>query len=139
MNPDKLLGLTILEALEKIKTITPVVEYSKIEDEEFINANELGFYLQSSGEGVVSSFRMFLEPHDGYFPIASEYQGDFKGIETLMELERYLGAPLQDIRSVAIPGVPPTLPGKLFIYKDKKVFAHYYPGKNNICFLHIEL
>ena len=67
MNLNNYFNKHILEVLQDFKKIYPIVEFSHIEDDEFLKVPEEGFYLQASnGSNLISSYRIYIHPIDGY-------------------------------------------------------------------------
>lgn len=132
------LGVNLEDEFRKLKSKEPVIEYIKIEEDEFVKLPEKGFYLHSSdGSGIVTGLRVFFEACDGYAPASNELRGKYANIKTFDDLERFLGPCKKEIRVFEIPGTKPTLPGKLYRDNDIKVTGYSADGRN-IAYLHIK-
>lgn len=131
MNLNDFIGKNIMSAMEAIKLLTPIVEYSKIEDDEFVKAPELGFYIQSkNGSGFVSGYRIYIEGCKPYYPINNQLMGEYKNIKYLADLVDRFGNPVKNIPSIKIPGIDKTLPGKKFINGNMSILAHYHDDQS---------
>ncbi len=138
MDPIKQLGASILDILTQVRENGGVVDYSKIETDEFLKFPEDGFYLHAkNGAGNVSDCRIYFESIDNYFPAKLSTRGEFSDLSTLEDFVSKLGAPMREIKSVRIPGAEPTLPGKAFQYGDKKIVAYTADGVS-VSYIHIK-
>lgn len=133
------LGQPISDALESVKKLTGIVEYSKVEGDEFVKAPEMGFYLQSKdGVGVVSAYRIYMDSCDPYFSAPDEVKGEFQGCDDVFDVEKILGQPVRNIPSVKIPGGNNTLRGKMYSWRNFRVMAHFDDG-DNLVYLHFKM
>lgn len=138
MDLSKFIGKPIMYALEKIKLMSHIVEYSKVEGDEFVKAPELGFYLQSKdGTGIVSAYRIYLELSPPYYPASEKIKGNYSTLVTVGDAINFFGQPIKDIPSIKIPGGGVTLPGKKFIYKNINIFVHYKKD-NSLSYIHVK-
>lgn len=113
MNPTGFIGKNIILVLSELREVEEVLDYSKTEGDEFLQLKERGFYLHSKdGSGKIFDCRIFFKNKEGYFPAAESSRGSFAGIESFDDLNNLLGCSESEIRSVKIPGRPPTLQGK---------------------------
>src|SRR5690606_20320860 len=123
--------------LENIKSISPVVEYSKVGDDEFVKVPELGCYVQSKGgAGISSAYRIYYEHSHPYFPASEDMKGDYSKLKKIDDAERLFGKSIKDIPSIKIPGGDRTLPGKKFIDKNLNILAHYNQDET-ISYIHV--
>ncbi|QPG04612.1 hypothetical protein IT774_10235 [Salinimonas marina] len=133
------LGVNIMAALGKLKNKIAMLEYVKIDSDEFLKAPESGFYLQSKdSSGVISGCRIFIKEDEPYLPASENLKGEYKNFRTLNDLEKKYGPAIKDIPSVKIPGVKPTLPGKKFEDGDVAILAHYSADKE-LVFIHLKM
>lgn len=132
-------GKSIMSVLEQIKLMSPVVEYSKIESDEFVKAPELGFYLHApDGDGVVAAYRIFFSKYDEYFPADNKIKSEYKNFKSTSDFSAAYGNPLKTIRSIKIPGREPTLPGEMYKSESRTMFVYHYPNDNEIIYVHVE-
>ena len=135
----KYLGTNILNTLSLLRGNADIVNYSKIEGDEFLQAPESGYYLQSKNEtGVISNIRIFFEEHDGFFPSKYKLRGKYLLVKNFDDLNMLLGQPTKDIKPINIPGSTPTLAGKQYI-DDTHIVSGYSKNGKNITFLHIKI
>ena len=125
MDLDQFLGKKIASALDFIKNKFDYVEYSKHEREEYINVMESGFFLYAKDEGVIRSFRVYLVAVEGFSSSPEDLRLTYSSIKSLDDVVFLFGAPNANIRSINIPGVPPTFPGYLYFEKGYKIAFHY--------------
>jgi hypothetical protein len=123
-------------ALKEVKLIADIVDYSKIEDDEFIQAPELGFYLESIGGEKITGYRVYVRHYRQYFPAKSELKGFLNKIDKVQDAFDFLGEPIRSIRSLNIPSLPPTLPGIEFSFEDKIVSI--YHDKDEIYYMNVK-
>lgn|SRR5690606_14561559 len=134
----KYFGQNILDVLTSLREKEHIVDYGKVERDEFLQLPECGYYFQAkNGVGKISDIRIFLEQHDGFFPSKSELRGKYDNVKNFADMNNLLGQPLKEIRSMKIPGTPPTLPGKQYSDGDFIVSAFSEDGEN-ITFIHIK-
>ncbi|EGH42528.1 hypothetical protein ALQ93_200231 [Pseudomonas syringae pv. pisi] len=67
MNPDMQLNRKVEEVFLEYKNIFPIVEYSKVEGDQFLKIPESGIYFQSSDDGFIEAYRVYCVRFDGYF------------------------------------------------------------------------
>lgn len=137
MDPTNFFGKNIVSVLEKLREEEDILEYSKIEGDEFIKLPEKGFYLHSKeGSGKIFDCRIYFYPYDGYFPSSNSVRGKFSEAVKLSHIEAILGEFVREIRSVKIPTRSPTLGGKEFRDNENIVTVFSEDGEN-ITFLHV--
>ena len=62
MDLNKFFDEPVIATLSSLKSEFPIVEYSKVEDDEFIKFPEQGFYLQSTNNtSVISQYRIYIK------------------------------------------------------------------------------
>ncbi len=127
MDLKRYLGKAIGLALDDLRDASDIVEYAKVERDEFVKLPELGFYLHATdGLSIVSGYRVYLEAVDDYWQASKEIRGEFGDIVTIDDLNRKLGKPIREVPSIRIPGRPQTLRGYWYAYCDVQVAAHYH-------------
>lgn len=131
------LGKNIFETLSVIRQ-EHMVDYNKIEGDEFIQLPECGYYLQSkNGTGIISDIRIFFEEYEGFFPSNPDCRGKYINVNKFSDIEILLGKHIKEIRSLKIPGMSPTLPGKQYVDGSLVVSAHA-KNSDNVTFIHIK-
>ena len=131
-------GSNILEIFSVLRSNETVVDYRKIEGDEFLHVPESGYYLQSkNGTGQISDLRLFFEEHEGFFPSNDELRGKFSSIQSFSDLEKLLGKEARVIRAIKIPGASSTLPGKQYL-DGEFVVTGYSKNREIITFVHIK-
>ncbi|BBN63833.1 hypothetical protein AL064_21075 [Pseudomonas syringae pv. syringae] len=139
MSPDMQLNRKIEEVFLELKSIFPIVEYSKVEDDQFLKIPESGIYFQSSDDGFIEAYRVYCVRFDGYFPADPELKGKYFNINSGADALRELGEPLRNIPSIRIPGIAPTSPGYQFIADVGFVSFYYDPDTDIIRFFHVRV
>lgn len=115
MVPTSYFGQAILSVLDQMRDDETVVEYAKIEGDEFLKLPEKGFYLHSkNGNGTIFDCRIYLRKDEEFFPADAEPLGKFASVDTVSDVEEILGKSTRSLRSISIPTRPPTLPGREF-------------------------
>lgn len=125
MDLDQFFGENIILVLNKIKEKFDYVEYSKHEQEEYINVVESGFFLYAKEGGVINSFRVYLVSVEGFGSSPKDLRSTYSSIESLDDVVGLFGDPRATIRSISIPGIPPTFPGYLYFERCYKIAFHY--------------
>lgn len=140
MDLNNFLGKSIISTLSILKSEFPIVEYSKIEDDEFIKLPEQGFYLQSKkNRSIISDYRIYIQPSEQYFRLAQNISNKYSNISNIEELQKLLGQPSKAIPSIKIPGIEPTLPGFKFLDVDANlIVSAYYNTSDDIVHIHIK-
>ena len=138
MDPTNFFGRDILEVLSQLRAQEEIVDYSKIEGDEFLKLPEKGFYLHSkNGDGKRFDCRIYFSPYEEYCSSESKARGQFAGFKKINELEMLLGRHTREIRSIKIPGRPVTLSGKEF-HDDGRIVTAFAKDGENITYLHIK-
>ena len=140
MDLNKCLGESIIDTLSSLKSEFPIVEYSKVEDDEFIKFPEQGFFLHATNNtSVISQYRIYIKNSEEYFELAENINSKYRNASSLEELQKILGQPARAIPSIKIPGIEPTLPGFKFFDVDANriVYAHY-DNSGDIVYIHVE-
>lgn len=140
MDLNKFFGESIIATLSRLKSEFPIVEYSKIEDDEFIKFPEQGFYLHSTDNtSVISQYRIYIKNSEEYFELAKNINSKYRNAFSLEELQKVLGQPTSSIPSIKIPGIEPTLPGFKFFDVDANliVYAHY-DNSGDLVYIHVK-
>lgn len=129
MDPTQYFGQDILAVLQHFRTTEEICDYAKVDDDEFLKLEERGFYLHAKhGTGVICDCRIYFAPDEAYFPAAPEARGRFAAIARIADLDAMLGAPVREIRSLQIPGRPPTRPGREYRDGGLSVRAYHDEG-----------
>lgn len=137
MDPTKFLGRRILDVLAQVRGNEAVVEYSKIEGDEFLKFPERGFYLHAKNDsGIIFDCRIYLVKDETYFSANDETRGVFALIKTIFDAERKFGASASEIKSIRIPTRPPTLPGRVFLDGDTMIKA-FFDVDGQIRYFHV--
>lgn len=137
MDPTSYLGKTILSVLNDLRESEEIIDYSKVDGDEFLKLQEKGYYLHSkNGDGIIFDCRIYLAACDEYFPSATTARGKFASVVSIADLEELLGPSKHEIKSIRIPTRPPTLSGKEFVDGDRIVKA-FYESEGEIRYLHI--
>lgn len=137
MDPTDVFGEEIAAVLDRLRASEAVVDYAKVEGDEFLKLPERGFYLHArDGTGVVSDCRIYFVAADDYFPAGDEVRGRYRGIRAVADLENMLGPSVGEIRSVRIPTRPPTLPGREFVDGPLRVKA-FFERPEEIRYIHV--
>lgn len=137
MDLDDFFGKPILKVLEKFTKQYPVVDYSKVETDEFLKVAEQGFYLQAqNGNGVISSYRIYLKSYDNYYPADESIKTSYTNFQTVEKVKNKFGSDSSQIPSITIPGLNPTLPGIKYRYKDLELSFYY--ESNSVVYIHVE-
>ncbi len=137
MDINNLLGKSIITTLSDLKTKFAIVEYSKIEDDEFIKLPEEGCFFQAiNNTSIISSYRIYIQSSDGYFSLSENFRSKYENISSIDEMKKLLGNSICSIPSIQIPGIDPTLPGEQFLDSNLNVFAHY-DNTGSLVYVHI--
>ena len=140
MDLNKFLGEPIIPTLSSLKAEFPIVEYSKVEDDEFIKLPEQGFFLQSTDNtSLISMYRVYIQQSEEYYKLGEGINSKYSDASSLEELQKLLGQPVNSIPSIKIPGIAPTLPGFKFLDVDDNliIYAHY-DTSGDIVYIHVE-
>lgn len=137
MNPTIFFGKQILKVLEEFRSSNGVIDYTKVEGDEFLKFLEDGYYLHSrNGTGEINNCRIYFESRDGYFPAKISSRGEFGECSTLADFEAKLGTSVKEIRAVKIPGAEPTLSGKFFKHHELTVKVYSSDG-HTVSYIHL--
>ncbi|MCC3344688.1 hypothetical protein [Psychrobacter sanguinis] len=140
MDLNKFFDEPVIATLCSLKSEFPIVEYSKVEDDEFIKFPEQGFYLHSTDNtSVISQYRIYIKSLEEYFELAENINSRYSEASSIEELQKLLGQPTNAIASIRIPSIEPTLPGFKFFDVDANltVYAHY-DASGDIIYIHVE-
>ncbi|QOQ74333.1 hypothetical protein IMF22_23050 [Pseudomonas poae] len=137
MNPNDYLGGSLIEALANFRKSMPMVDYAKVEDDEFLKLPECGIYFQSGGDGVIAAYRVYYQATEEYFQADSETKRECLDIETVDDSINLLGQPVRDVPSIRIPGRAPTSPGCEFSLKQKVMTVHYDAESRFVTYVHV--
>ncbi|RMO90725.1 hypothetical protein ALQ33_03556 [Pseudomonas syringae pv. philadelphi] len=139
MIPENELMRKIEDALFEYKEKYSIVEYSKVDEEQFLKLPELGVYYQASKDSLITSYRIYYIGFDDFFPAPPEARGRLKDIYSIEDALKKLGAPVKKIPSIRIPGINPTSPGYQFILNEKTISFYYDPDTEVIRFVHTRI
>ncbi|WP_144238507.1 hypothetical protein [Pseudomonas brassicacearum] len=138
MNPNDYVGRPIIGVLAALKDVFPLVEYTKVERDEFLKLPECGVYFQAGSEGVVVAYRVYYQAVGEYYPAAAETKNACFGIATVEDSIAFFGQPVRDIPSVRIPGIAPTSPGYEFLTDGRVVAVHYDSSTRLVTYVHVK-
>ncbi|WP_434560941.1 hypothetical protein [Pseudomonas sp. Z4-20] len=138
MNPNDYVGRPIIDLLAELKDVFPLVEYTKVECDEFLKLPECGVYFQAGSEGIVVAYRVYYQAMGEYHPAAAETQKACLGIATVEDSVALFGQPVRDIPSVRIPGIAPTSPGYEFLTDGLVVVVHYDADSRLVKYVHVK-
>jgi hypothetical protein len=138
MNPNDYVGRPVIDLLAELKDVLPLVEYTKVECDEFLKLPECGVYFQAGNEGVVVAYRVYYQAVGEFHPAAAETKKACFGIETVEDAIAFFGQPVRDIPSIRIPGVAPTSPGYQFLTDGRVVAVHYDANTRLVTYVHVK-
>lgn len=137
MEPTSFFGEEIISTLRKVRALEEVVQYEKIDGDEFVKVPEKGFYLHSkNGDGIIFDCRIYLVSMDGYYPAGDFVRGRFASAISISDVENMIGPSVREIRPIRIPTRPETLPGKVFNDGDY-VLKFFLDDQDEIKYFHI--
>ena len=67
ITPDDYLNGDIIAALKILRSLVEIIEYQKIESDEFLKLPELGICFHADNSGEISDIRIYLKEADGFF------------------------------------------------------------------------
>jgi hypothetical protein len=139
MELNNYLGCNIADVFSSLINDNALISYEKIENDEFIELPEKGFYFQAkNGTGIISDFRIFLTNHEKYLAATSDVKGSYKNLVTLEDFEKTFGSAIREVKAIKIPSCEPTLPGKIFIHNGKLITA-YFMDNSFVAYIHVKL
>lgn len=131
VDPDEYMGSDVIAALQKIKPFVDLIEYHKIEDDEFLKLPELGVSFHAGGNSELSGFRLYLVGRDEFYAAKDSVVNKYLISRKIDDAVVELGEVFRDIPSIKIPGARPTLPGKAFV-KNGCALTLYYDEHGEI-------
>jgi hypothetical protein len=131
VDPDEYMGCDVIVALQKIKPFVDLIEYHKIEDDEFLKLPELGISFHAGGNSELSDFRVYLIGRDEFYAAKDSVVNKYLISRKIDDAVVELGEVFRDIPSIKIPGARPTLPGKAFV-KNGCALSLYYDEHGGI-------
>ncbi|WP_124434784.1 hypothetical protein [Pseudomonas sp. R11-23-07] len=137
MDPNEYLNASLIDVLAEFRRDISIVEYVKVEGEEFLKLPEYGVYFQAGSDGVIVAYRVYYQASDEYFPADAETKTACADIETIEESIAKYGAPLRNVPSVRIPGRAPTSPGCEFLVRGNAVTVHYDFDSKLVDYVHV--
>lgn len=138
MNPNDYIGRPLIEVFTEFRSVVPLMDYAKVEGDEFLKLPEQGVYFQAAESGVLIAYRVYYKPTNEYFSAAPDTKAACFGIAVVDDAVELFGPPSRDIPSVRIPGVPPTLPGHEFRADSNKLVSIFY-SLNEIVYIHVKV
>lgn len=138
MNPNDYLGRSLMSLLADFKSVFPLVEYTRLEDNEFLKLPECGVYFQSDNGGWVTAYRVYFQAVGEYFPASAETRQACFGIATIADAIARFGQPVRDVPSIRIPGIAPTSPGYEFLAEGLVVTVCYEVDSRVITHVHVK-
>ena len=142
MDLEKYLSKNILDVLTQFRLKFDLVDYVKIEEEEFLKLTEEGFYLHAqNGDGKISGVRIYFLNFDDYLAADIKTLEHYKKIMTVKSALKQYGEPLRKIRSIRIPPLPATLPGLAFEDSSGEniISIYFQPDEDQVTYAHIKL
>ncbi|QVN01881.1 hypothetical protein [Pseudomonas rhodesiae] len=137
MNPNKYLNVSLIDALAEFREDKSIVEYVKVEGDEFLKLPECGVYFQAGSDGVIVAYRVYYQASDEYFPADDETKTACADVETIEESIAKYGTPLRNVPSIRIPGRAPTSPGCEFLVRGNTVTVHYDIDSKLVNYVHV--
>lgn len=137
MNPNDYLGELLIETLVSFRKSISMVDYAKVEDDEFLKLPEFGVYFQAGSDGVIAAYRVYYQATDEYYHADSETKKECLDIATVDDSIDLLGQPARDVPSIRIPGRAPTSPGCDFLLKQKVITVHYDAESRFVTYVHV--
>ena len=131
VDPDEYMGSDVIAALQKIKPFVDLIEYHKIEDDEFLKLPELGISFHAGGNSELSDFRVYLVGRDEFYAAKDSVVNKYLISRKIDDAVVELGEVFRDIPSIKIPGARPTLPGRAFV-KNGCALTLYYDEHGEI-------
>lgn len=128
MNLDIFLKRNIVDVFIEIKSSFNVIEYSKVEETEFVVAKEYGFFLKSNREfkGDIDTYRIYLKEYDGYSKFIDDKSYVSHNYVNKDNLFSVLGEPLKIIPSINISkNRPATLLGWCYVKNEKRIIYNF--------------
>ena len=138
MNPNDYVGRPLIGLLMELKDAFPLVEYTKVEHDEFLKLPECGVYFQAGSEGVVVAYRVYYQAVGEYYPATVETKKACCGITTVEDSVAFFGQPVRDVPSIRIPGVAPTSPGYEFLTDGRVVTVCYDANSRLVTYVHVK-
>ena len=115
VDPDEYMGSDVIAALQKLRPFVDLIEYHKIEDDEFLKLPELGISFRARGNSKLSEFRGYLVGRDDFYAAEDSVVNKYLKSRKIDDASVELGEVFRDIPSVKIPGARPKLPGRAFV------------------------
>lgn len=130
-------GVSMIDALQTLKKSEPDLIYHKIEGDEFIEVYGKGYFLHSDNDrSVIFDVRIYFKPYNDFFESSNDLRGKYGKLKTIKDFEREFGASEKKIPVLKIPGIPPTLPGKVFKDGVRKISAYSENG-DDVIYIHV--
>lgn len=137
MNPSDYLGASLIDALMNFRRSIPIVDYAKVEEDEFLKLPECGVYFQAGSDGIITAYRVYYQAADEFYRANSDTRRDCLDAETIDSLIDLLGQPARDVPSIRIPGRAPTRPGYEFLLEKKVISVHYDSESRFVTYVHV--
>ncbi|MET3456144.1 hypothetical protein [Pseudomonas kilonensis] len=83
MNPNDYVGRPVIDLLAELKDVLPLVEYTKVECDEFLKLPECGVYFQAGNEGVVVAYRVYYQAVGEFIPLLLKQRKHVLGLRPL--------------------------------------------------------
>lgn len=138
MNPNDHLNRYVIDLLADFKKEFSLVEYTKIEGDEFLKLPECGVYFQAGSDGVVVAYRVYYQAVGDYFPATDETKKACFGIATIEDSIACFGQPVRNVPSIRIPGIAPTSPGYEFLTEGRMVTVYYDANSRVVICVHVK-
>ncbi|WNF47050.1 hypothetical protein RHP75_01025 [Pseudomonas sp. SG20056] len=130
ITPDDYLNGDIIAALKTLRSLIEIIEYQKIESDEFLKLPELGICFHADNSGEISDIRIYLKEADGFFAAEDHIVNNYLLSRSIAEATIELGGIYKDIPSIRIPGMPNTHPARKFAI-NSKLYNIYYETESN--------
>lgn len=138
MNPNKYINTPLIEALEDFRKNVSIVEYAKVENDEFLKLPECGVYFQAGDDGVIVGYRVYYQAVGEYYPASAETKKACVDLENIEAATAHFGTPSRDVPSIKIPGRAPTNPGCEFMVREQVVTVYYDAESRLVSYIHVK-
>lgn len=138
MNPNKYLDTPLIDALANFRKSVSMIDYTKIEEDEFLKLPECGVYFQAINDGMIVGYRVYYQTIGEYYPASAETKKACVDVETIEDSIAHFGTPVRDVPSIKIPGRPPTKPGCEFIVREQMVTVYYDTDSRFVSYIHVK-
>ncbi len=138
MNPNKYLDASLIDTLTEFRKKFSMVDYAKVDEDEFLKLPECGVYFQASNDGVIVGYRVYYQAVGDYYPASDETKKACVDVETIEDSIAHFGTPSRDVPSIRIPGRAPTNPACEFIVREQVVTVYYDVDSRFVSYIHVK-